>query len=216
MPGEVIVRPLQHKDRPRVRQIACDTAFMGEPCERFFDGRDVMADALSLYYTDFEGESCFVAVAGGEVIGYILGARHVSVVHRIFNQKILLPLLGKAVIQGIFFKKKSIQFLGHVLWSFLRSEFNEPSFAREYPAALHINIAHGARSSGAGSKLIATYLDYLKRAGIAGVHFATFSDSASVFFKQQGFDLLFQTKRSYFWHVISRDVNLYIFGKRLI
>jgi hypothetical protein len=41
------------------------------------------------------------------------------------------------------------------------------------------------------------------------------SDRAAGFFLAAGFRQLYKGKRSYFRHVLHRDVPLYIFGKRL-
>jgi len=70
-----IVRKYKKEDRKSVRKIACDSAFMGEPCEIFFKGRDFLADVLTLYFTDYEQESCFVAEVDNIVAGYLIGAR---------------------------------------------------------------------------------------------------------------------------------------------
>ena len=71
------------------------------------------------------------------------------------------------------------------------------------------------RGQDIGARLINAYLDYLKIAGIPGVHLATMSDRAANFFFSQGFQQLYKGKRSYFRHILRCDVPLYIFGKRL-
>ena len=215
MVQDIIIRSFDCKDRAKVRQIACDTAFMGESCTKFFDGEELFADALTLYYTDHEPESCFVAEKNSKVIGYLIGARDVAVMDQTFKNKIIMPLARKAFASGIFLKKKNIRFFYHIFLSVIRGEFSEPSFAKKYPATLHINIEDGQRCGGVGSKLIAAHLEYLKRFHVKGVHFATFSDAASRFFLKDGFRLLYQTKRSYFRHILNKDVNLYILGKTL-
>jgi predicted N-acetyltransferase YhbS len=216
MGQNILIRPFESKDRADVRQIACDTALMGEPCERFFAGREVMADALTRYYTDCEPQSSFVAETDGQVVGYIIGSLDVKKAGTDFVQKVLGPLIGNSLRQGVLLKGRNIQFFLRLLLSVVRGEFSEPSFAAEYPAELHINVARGFRGQGLGERLIAAYEEYLIRSGISGVHFATFSDEAAEFFKSLGFFVLYQTKRSYFRHVIGRDVNLYIFGKSMI
>ena len=62
-----LIRKYKKEDKKSVRRIACDTAFMGEPCEKFFNGRDFLADILILYFTDYEPESCFVAELNDKV-----------------------------------------------------------------------------------------------------------------------------------------------------
>ncbi|MDD5725445.1 MAG: hypothetical protein PHX28_04815, partial [Candidatus Omnitrophica bacterium] len=64
--------------------------------------------------------------------------------------------------------------------------------------------------------LVSAYLDYLRSHHVSGVHLATMSDQAAGFFSAQGFRLLYKGKRSYFKHILHRDVPLYIFGKSLL
>ena len=99
--------------------------------------------------------------------------------------------------------------------SFLKGEFSEPDFSKDYPATLHINIQEGLRGSDIGSGLITAYLGYLKKEGVRGLHFATLSERASNFFSKQHFDLLYKGRRSYFRYILHRDLPLYIYGKRL-
>jgi hypothetical protein len=90
-----------------------------------------------------------------------------------------------------------------------------PDFSLDYPACLHINLEKNWRNLKIGSRLISIYLDYLAKSKIAGVHLATFSSKASSFFRAQGFNLLHKGRRSYFRHILHKDVPIYIFGQRL-
>ena len=78
---------------------------------------------------------------------------------------------------------------------------------------MHINIKQGFRGLNIGTNLMNAYLEYLKIEGVSGVHLATISDLGAKFFYRQGFSLLYKGKRSYFRHIIDKDVPLYIFGK---
>ncbi|MFA5157398.1 MAG: GNAT family N-acetyltransferase [Candidatus Omnitrophota bacterium] len=208
--GEIIIRPYAGKDRDAVRQIAFDTAFLGEPGSAFFDSREMLADFLTDYFIDYEPQSCFVAESGGEVIGYLLGAKDSACPRPGLAGKLLL----KAVKQNIIFNRKNAAFIFRCLTSFFRGEFKAPDFSREYPATLHINIKDGFRSQGIGAKLIGVYLDYLKKEKIKGVHFATLSERAANFYERLGFTLLHKAKRSYFNSILHKDVFCYIYGKR--
>ena len=61
MTGEFCIRAYKAGDRRKVREISYDTAFMGESPEDFFDEEEIPADEVTLYYTDYEPESVFVA-----------------------------------------------------------------------------------------------------------------------------------------------------------
>ena len=90
-----------------------------------------------------------------------------------------------------------------------------PDFSKKYPATLHINIDKGHRESKIGTRLSERYLSFLKDSKIKGVHFGTISEGAKRFFTKAGFDLLFESKRSYLRYYFKRDTPFYIFGKAL-
>ncbi|MBL7151626.1 MAG: hypothetical protein ISS32_01395 [Candidatus Omnitrophica bacterium] len=212
---EIIIRPYRQEDRLLVREIAWNTALMGEPAALFFDGKEVFTDFLTGYFLDYEPESCFVAQVNGRVSGYLLGTRDSVLLSRVFRDKILPRLLLRAIRKGIFLKKKNLIFLAKCLRAILRGEFKMPDFSREYPATLHINLNRESRGKGCGSKLMIVFFDYLLNSKVSGVHLATMSEKGACFFEKHGFGLLHKGKRSYFRHVLHRDVPLYIYGKKL-
>ncbi len=167
--SRVAIRKYEAQDKSQVRLISCMTALMGQPSNTFFDDDEIFADALTLYFTDYEPESCFVAEHDSRIIGYLLGAKDTKRMEKIFASKIALSLFIKALSRGIFFSKRNIKFLSHIFLSLLKGEFKAPVFSADYPATLHINILQEYRAQGVGSKLINVYLDYLKENSIKGV-----------------------------------------------
>ncbi|MCX7869289.1 MAG: hypothetical protein N2322_04990, partial [Terrimicrobiaceae bacterium] len=73
--SDFLVRPYRPEDRAAVRALCCDTGYLGKPIDPVFEDRELFADYLTSYYTDFEPESCFVLEQGGKVKGYLLGSR---------------------------------------------------------------------------------------------------------------------------------------------
>lgn len=217
MPSEfsVIIREFNKRDRQEVRNIAYDTAFIGKPAPAFFEGKEIVCDALVLYFTDYEPQSCFVAETNGRVAGYLVGAKNKADSEKIIMNKIAPRLLRDALLTGVLLRKKNIIFIFNLLSAIIKGEFKMPDFTQRYPAAFHINIDRGYRGLNIGSRLVATYLDYLTKEKIAGVHLATLSSGAGEFFSRQGFELLHSGKRSYFRHILHEDAPLYIYGKRL-
>jgi len=215
MTGEIIIRKFQTKDRTALRQIVYDTALIGESAGLFFEGREVITDALSLYFTDHEPGSCWVAEINQQIVGYLIGAKNKISAEAIFNRQIVWPLFFQALKNGIFLKIKNIIFIFSCLKDLLINGFKTPDFNRNYPATLHLNIKDGFRRQDIGSQLICVYLDYLKIEGVPGVHLATMSERAAHFFLSQGFQQLYKGKRSYFRQILHRDVPLFIFGKKL-
>ena len=152
MDRDVTIRAYVSADRPHVRRIACETAFLGASREATFGGDEVLADALTLYFTDYEPGSCFVAESRGEVVGYIIGTLDCAVMDKVFNARVLPVILLKAFSRGTFLIFSVWRFLFAVSASFLRGEFNAPDFRVDYPAMLHINIDKGFRGAGLGRR----------------------------------------------------------------
>ena len=215
MVDEVKIRKFQTKDRAAVRQIVHDTALTGESAGLFFQGQEVISDALSLYFTDYEPDACFVAEINYQVVGYLIGAKNKVAAEAIFNRQIALPLFIKALKSNIFLSFKNLKFIFYCLIDLFKNGLRTPNFSSAYPATLHLNIKDGFRRQDIGARLIKAYLDYLKIEGVLGVHLATMSDRAANFFLSQGFNQLYKGKRTYFRHILHRDVPLYIFGKTL-
>jgi len=211
----VIIRKFENRDRDQLRTISHDTAFMGQAATLFFEGREVICDALSLYFTDYEPEACFVAEVNSAVVGYLVGAKNKAFAEEIFNKKIMFNLFCKAFKNGVFINKKNIIFIFSCLRSLLEGGFCDPDFKKEYPATFHINVKKEFRGQDIGTSLIGAYLSYLKEKMISGVHLATMSESGADFFSKQSFQLLYEGKRSYFRYILEKDVPLYIFGKKL-
>jgi len=213
---EIIIREYERSDRASVRKIACDTAFMGEPAENFFTGRGFLADFLTLYHTDYEPESTFVAEKREKVIGYISGAKSERAMDLLFIIKVLPKAILKLIFKGYIFKKANLLFILFNIYSFLKGEFYTPAFIKkDYPAILHINIDKNYRGYGIGGRLIEAYLNYLKNEKIKGVHLKTPSEKSFKFFKKTGFKMLYKTRKSYFKHILKKSIKYFYYGKKL-
>lgn len=88
-----------------IRQIACDTADMGEPVENFFGDREVVGDLLTRYYTDYESESLWVAEYEGKVIGYLTGCLDTHRYFRIMGFCLLPQIIIKSILRGVFLRQ---------------------------------------------------------------------------------------------------------------
>jgi len=212
---ETIIRPYEIKDRSFIRDIAWETAFFGAPASAFFDGKEILADFLTKYFTDYEPQSCFVAEKENKVIGYIIGAKNNKRFENIFLFRIFPLLLFKFIFSGSVFRKKNAVFICNIIPGFFKGEFARPETSKDYPAVLHIDIKENFRDSGTGSKLVSVYLDYLAKNKIKGVWLSTSSEKASRFFNKEGFKLLYQGKRSYFMNILHKDIPLYTFAKEI-
>jgi ribosomal protein S18 acetylase RimI-like enzyme len=212
---DIKIRKYMNNDREAVRRISCDTAFLGEPAENFFEGRDFIADFLTAYYTDYESQSCFIAEVNSNVAGYLIGTTDENKMIKTFFFKILPKTFFKSFFKGTFIKKKNIIFLWWNIYSFFRGQFFPAVELKNYPALLHINFSAEYRDKGLGSILLKAYLDYLNCEKVSGVHLTTHSEKASRFFEKNSFKLLLKTKRSYYRGVLHKDIGYYYLGTLL-
>jgi GNAT superfamily N-acetyltransferase len=212
-PGEIRIRPYQPPDRDAVRKIAYETSFLERPGS-FVRDQGLVADLLT-YYADYEPESCFVAVRGSGIAGYIMGTKDSRKMERIFYRRILPCLMFKAFMRGLFFQPAFLRFFWNFLKGFLKGEFRIPDYSREYPALLHINLDRNYRDAGVGSRLIRHFEQYLQGGRVKGVHLGTMSERARGFFLKNAYQVLRQSRRSYLRYRLGEDVCFYILGKRL-
>ena len=210
-----LIRKFMTQDREAVRHLSCETSFLELSREQIFKDNEILADFLTLYFTDYEADSCFVAVDKGAVIGYLIGSKDVAMMNRVINIKIAPMLIAKICRRGTLLHKTNIRFLFYLFLSFLKGEFSMQDFSKEFPAALHINIDKNYRNQGIGKKMVEAYLRFLKQSKVKGVHFSSFSENAKSFFLKMGFDIICKKKRSYMESYMGREVILYVFGERL-
>lgn len=215
MPDEFVVRKFVPSDRAAVRRINYDTALMGEPAKAFFGDEEIFKDALTVYFTDYEPQSCFVVEVNGQVAGYLIGACDTRVLDRVMSFKILPGLLLKALFSGALFSRTNRSFVINGIRSFFCGELFVPDFYKDYPATLHINMDKDFRGKGLGERLIGRYFDYLKAEKVKGVRCSTMSARAGKFFSRQGFTLLYAGKRSYLRHILNNDIKIETYGKIL-
>lgn len=209
------IRPFEREDRESIRRVCCETAFLDEDSKEIFGDNEILADALTLYFTDYEPASCFVVDDCGKVIGYVIGSKDVIAARRIFINKILPHLIVATIKRATLFNKRTVRFLYHILISFLKGEFFTPDFSKDYPATLHINIEKDYRGNKLGKRLIESYLAYIHKERVRGVHFGTISERAKNFFVKNGFSILYQGRRSYLGYVLKQDTPYYVLGKLL-
>ena len=211
----ISVRKFRAADREAVRKISCHTAFLDKAHEALFRDEKILADVLTLYYTDHEPASCFVAVEHDKVIGYLIGSKNVKKMYNVFIKKILPELIIESLQKKIIFTMSNLRFFVRILASFLKGEFFVPDYSSKYPATLHINLEAHYRGRKVGTCLIEHYLVFLREEGMRGLHLGTMSEGAKCFFLKLGFSLLHSSKRTYLRCYLKQDIPYYVFGKSL-
>ena len=156
----ISIRPFRPADRDVVRRLCCETGFLGNPIDPVFEDRELFADFLTGYYTDWEPESAFVLEVNGEVKGYLLGSRRpLRQQCYSFYQNISLFLRG--ILRYPRYNPASRKF---VHWIFTQGWREVPAAPRR-TAHFHINLLPEARNVPSTRALMDAYLKYLHECG---------------------------------------------------
>ena len=167
LPRQFVLRPYEPRDREAVRQICCDTADGGEPMSDWFPDREIFADLLMRYYTDWEPHSAWVATADGRVVGYLMACQNTRRFRRLMALWIVPVTLLKALASGTLWHPK----VWALLWAnrHIRWWRNRIPLAG-YAAHLHINLRRNYRGLHIGQNLLDQWLCQAREEGICGVH----------------------------------------------
>ena len=155
-----LLRPFQAADRARVRELCCDTGFLGNPIDPVFEDREIFADYLTAYYTDWEPESSFVLLVNEEIRGYLLGSRH-PWKQQFYNAYNNVALFLRGIARYRRYNTASKKFVHWIL----RQAWREVPAAPRNTAHFHLNMLADARSIAHTRALTDMYLKYLHEHG---------------------------------------------------
>jgi hypothetical protein len=175
-------------DRARVRELCCETGFLGNPIDPVFEDRELFADYLTAYYTDWEPESAFVLLINGEIRGYLLGSRH-SFRQQLYNLYNNVALFLRGMVRFSGYNAASKKF---VRW-ILTQAWREVPVAPRRTAHFHINLLADARQVSTTRALMDSYLEYLHAHGERAVYgqMVVFEDRRNAkMFERYGFRVL--------------------------
>ena len=164
------VRPFEPKDRGAVREICCDTADRGEPVENFFDDRELVADLVTRYYTDFEPQSSWVAECDGNVVGYLTGTLDTTRCRQVTFRRITPRAVWHAVRRGVLWRASTWRMLWNMRHDWQRARSIGQIALIEYPAHFHVNVRKGFRGKKLAPQLMERFFEQVKAAGVRGVH----------------------------------------------
>jgi ribosomal protein S18 acetylase RimI-like enzyme len=154
------LRPYQPADRARVRELCCDTGFLGTPIDPVFEDRELFADYLTAYYTDWEPESSFVLLVNGEIRGYLLGSRR-PWRQQLYNLWNNIALFLRGIVRYPRYRAASKKFVHWIL----RQAWREVPAAPRNTAHFHFNLLPDARSVAHTRALTDMFLQYLHAHG---------------------------------------------------
>lgn len=171
-----------------VRKLCCDTGFLGNPIDPVFEDRELFADFLTAYYTDWEPESSFVLEVAGEVKGYLLGSRY-PLRQQAYSLYQNLSIFVRALLRYWNYSPVSREFIH---WIALNGWREVPAAPKRTPH-FHINLLPEARNVASTRALMDAYLKYLSDCGERSVYgqMVTFeSRRGTKMFERYGFRVL--------------------------
>jgi len=182
------IRSYRPSDRDAVRRLCCQTGFLGTPIDPVYEDRQLFADFLTTYYTDWEPESSFVVEIDGEIRGYLLGSRR-PLRNQLYSFWQNISLFLKALTRYFRYHEASRRF---ILWTLAHGWREVPAAPRRVPH-FHINLLPDARKMSTTRALMSAYLSYLYRCGEKRVYgqIVTFeSRRGEKMFERYGFKVL--------------------------
>ena len=191
-----VIRNYRASDRDTVRRLCCETGFIGNPIDPVFEDRQLFADFLTGYYTDWEPESAFVLEVDGQVRGYLLGSRH-PLRQQLYNIYQNAGLVLKGLLRYRRYNKASRHFVHWIIYHGWR----EVPAAPRRAAHFHINLLPDARNVPSTRALMDAYLKYLHDHGVKRVYgqMVTFeSRRGAKMFERYGFRVLNRSEISKF------------------
>lgn len=216
--NKIIIRKYSSKDRQAIRKLCCDTAYFGEPCEAFFSDRELLADLVMEYNTDYEPQHTWVAEYRGEIVGYISACFDEVRYNRIMLFKIIPIGLMRAVVRGEIWSKKTYEMIICSIKSFFLKEGKFVGIdSKKFTAHIHQNMKKGFRSKGTGSRLVVALLEEAARKKVRGIKFRTLRQKPRFpFFEKYDFKQ-YNCKRIVSWETWLRKSPLFFmeYGKNL-
>ncbi|HEY8899876.1 MAG TPA: hypothetical protein VIM61_05650 [Chthoniobacterales bacterium] len=184
----ISVRSYEPRDRDDVRRLCCETGYLGQAIDPVFEDRELFADYLTSYYTDWEPESSFVIEHDGVVKGYLLGSRR-PLRQQFYDFFLNFSLFGRAAVRYRRYSPATREFITWIL----RNSWREVPAAPRRTAHFHVNLLPEAQSVAGTRVLLNKYLDYLNAAGEKAVfgQMVTFeSRRGAKLFERYGFQVV--------------------------
>ncbi len=200
------IRRFEKADRARVRELCCETGYLGTPIDPVFEDRELFADYLTAYYTDWEPQSSFVLRVDGDIRGYLLGSRF-PLRQQIYNLYQNASLFLRGILRYPRYNAATRAFIKWVL----STAWREVPAAPRRCAHFHINLLADARNVSTTRALMDTYLAYLHEQGEKRVYgqMVTFESRRGFkMFERYGFHVLNKSRITKYDKVYPEPVYL--------
>jgi len=166
------IRKYELKDRDNVRDLCCDTGFLGNPIDPVFGDRDLFADIHTNYYLEKEPDSAFIAEERGRMVGYVLSCKNDRDFRRYFILR-TLPLTALKLVWR-YFTQYNEKERRYARWLLFRSLRETPRMPKD-SAHLHIDLERKHRSKDTGKRLAEELFSYLRNNKVKRVCGGVFS-----------------------------------------
>ena len=160
MSADATIRPYRQSDREAVRRLCCETGYLGKAIDPVFEDRELFADYLTRFYTDWEPESTFVLEQGGVVKGYLMGSRR-PFLHQVHSFFLNLSLFARGISRYPRYNKASKAF---VRWILLNAWREVPAAPRRLPH-FHFNMLPEVQGFGTAREILVQFLNHLRAHG---------------------------------------------------
>ena len=189
MNDAVRIRGYARRDREAVRRLCCDTALRGEPADPLFSDREVVADLLTRYYTDYEPEATWVAEREGFVVGYLTGCLDRRRYQWLQPVCVVSQASFQAIAGGALCRRETWRLLRAVMRTWRLGGGGSPRIPEDYSAHLHVNLERRVRGQGIGERLVTRFLEQAAAVGARGVYATIRGDNppARRLFERLGF-----------------------------
>jgi len=160
MSSDIVIRRYRATDRESVRHLCCETGYLGKAIDPIFEDRELFADYLTRFYTDWEPESTFVLEQDGALKGYLMGSRR-PVLHQLYNFFHNLWLFARGAFRYPRYNKASKAF---VRWILLNAWREVPAAPRRMPH-FHFNLLPEVQGLVRSRELLVQFLHHLRAHG---------------------------------------------------
>jgi ribosomal protein S18 acetylase RimI-like enzyme len=170
---KIIIRPYAPTDRTTIRQICCDTGFLGDPIETIFTDREVFADLFTSPYLNYEPNCAWVAETDGRVVGYLLGSVSPSFDYTLLYSgfQTTMKMIARAATGQYARHPRNKHFIRWLLTSGYREQPRHPDRA----AHLHLDIEKDYRGHGLACRLWRAFEKQLEHSNVEHCYGAFFS-----------------------------------------
>ncbi len=178
----ISIRKYKPEDKKHLEKICIETSSLPVETQK---QRDYLMLMYNNYYTEVEGDNCFVAVDENDTpVGYILCAENFDRYWKTFKN-FYLPEIRELGIS--YYIMAIAEVTGHRL------------FSKKYPAHLHIDILDVCQGQGVGTRLMNALKAHLSSKGASSVMLSCGGDNqgAVKFYKKNDFFVVKNLAGSY-------------------